>query len=108
MCIDINLKIKRVLMGFPRLNILEYAFDDYFEQIEETLKLIVNRHNGIYGNVTVGRYMEELAKLRREPEVQSIISKCIEEIKKELEKYGLSSICQSTDRWFYCCNRKQA
>ena len=34
-CIDIDRKIRRLLTGFPRVNFLEHAFDDYFDQIEK-------------------------------------------------------------------------
>ena len=85
--IDIVYKVEHELSSFPRLNFLERAFHDYFEMIEKTLKLIDRIYIRIYGNVTVGRYMKELAKLRCEREGQSIISECIEEIRQELEKY---------------------
>ena len=55
--VDIVDKIRGVVARFPRLNFLENVFDDYFEQIEDTLKLVVWEPE----NVTVGRYMKNLA-----------------------------------------------
>ena len=42
--------------------------------------------------------MKELTELKSEREGQPTISKCVEEIRQELEKFD----CQSNDRWFYC------
>ena len=59
----------RELACFPRSYFLEHAIDDYFELIRKTLKFVVDRHiDDFEWNVTVGRYMKELALLRRERE----------------------------------------
>ena len=90
--IDINCKIRRVLAHFPLLNFLEHALDIYFEKIEKTLKLVVKRHIRIYGNVTVGRYMKELGKLRREREGQSIISNASKKLERSLKSTTISDL----------------
>ena len=87
--IDINERIFRELVGFPRLNFLEHAFEDYFKQITKTLKLVVDEDiDDFEWNVTVGRYIKELAIFRLEREREPITSKCIEEMRQELEKYN--------------------
>ena len=86
--IDINERIFRELVNFLKLYFLEHAFDDCFEQITKTLKLVVDEDiDDFEWNVTVGRYKKELALLTHERESQPIISKCIEEMRQELEKY---------------------
>ena len=86
--IDINERIFHELVDFPKLYFLEHAFDDYFKHITKTLKLVVdNDIDDFEWNVTVGRYMKELTFLRREREGKPIISKCIKEMRQELEKY---------------------
>ena len=66
---------------------------------KKTLKLVVGRDIGIYDwGVTVGRYMKELAILRRKREGQPIISDCIKEMRQELEKYDyLRSVSHPID-----------
>ena len=39
--IDINERIFRELVGFPKLYFLEHGFDDHFKQITKTIKLLV-------------------------------------------------------------------
>ena len=39
--IDIDDRIRRELARFPKLNLVEHAFDDYFEQTRKTLRLLV-------------------------------------------------------------------
>ena len=86
--IDINERIFRELACFPKLYLLKHAFDDYFKQITKTFKLVVDKDiDDFEWNVTVGRYMKELTFLRREREGEPLISKCIKEMRQELEKY---------------------
>ena len=86
--INIGGCIRFELKRFPRLNFLEYAFDDYDKQIAKTLKLVVTdpllSHEWDY---SLGCYMKQLASLRHERKSWPIISKCIEEIRQEIEKY---------------------
>ena len=100
--IDINDTIMNELRDFPRLYLfLEITFDDSFEQIRKTLKLVIDRPiDDFEWNVTVDHYMKELALLRHERKGQPLISKCIEEIRQELETYDcLRSASQPIDEF---------
>ena len=86
--IDIDVCVRCELARFPRLNFLEHAFDDFFRQIKKPLRLVFDKPiDDLPFDVTVGRYMKELALLRREFESQPITSKWEEEIRQELKKY---------------------
>ena len=91
------------------MNVLKRALDNYFEQIEETLDLVFGGLiDDFPWNVTIGRYMKELALLSCERESPPIISKCIEEIRQELEKYDcIRSASQSIDEFITKMKKKK-
>ena len=65
--IDIDYKVMDELKRFPRLDVLEHAFDDYFKQIRKSLSLDVHRCiDGHERKISVGEYLMKLALLRRE------------------------------------------
>ena len=59
--VDIVDKIRRELTRFPRLDFLKYAFNDYFNKIEDTISETTNDYDF---RVTIGSYMEKLSLLK--------------------------------------------
>ena len=67
--LSIEDKIRRELAPFLRLNFLEVVFDAFFEEIKETLRLAgLTRDVVYYQDITIGRYLKQIAWLRHKRE----------------------------------------
>ena len=83
----VEVYIERVIMNelkrFKSLNDFLYkAFSDYFKHIRDSLWYI-----GVSKPYTIGNYLKQVARCRRERELELFSSKCIKRIKEELGKY---------------------
>ena len=68
--IDIEDKIRHKLTLFPNLHFLTKPFDAFFEEIQETLFLagLLKRDVISYQDVTIGAYLEQITRHRRDRE----------------------------------------
>ena len=83
--LDIVDRIRSELEKYLSLESLKFAFEDYFDQIEVTFKLTMEKLEG----VTVGEYIEWVTRLRKLDEVEALPSSLTENLRLECRKWPL-------------------